>query len=68
MIVSDDCVLITSPVVKFNIVNLTGVITSPGYPLYMQRANYEWTFRKTAPHTKVVIYLEDIDLRRRSDG
>lgn len=57
-----------SLVVNINVSSLSGVITSPGYPHYMQRANYEWTFRPTTPNTNVFVCFEDLDLRTYSKG
>jgi hypothetical protein len=55
-------------VVKINVTNIYGVITSPGYPRYMKRAHYEWTFRPTIPRARVAVYFEYLDLRRIDGG
>jgi hypothetical protein len=55
-------------VVNITITNLTGVITSPGYPQYMMQAHYEWTFRSTIPRARVAVYFEDINLYRSYGG
>ncbi|KAK3742114.1 hypothetical protein QZH41_004756 [Actinostola sp. cb2023] len=51
-------------VVQLNITNLTGVITSPGYPYYMQQANYQWTFIPPVPRARVAVYFEDLSIER----
>ncbi|XP_031551131.1 deleted in malignant brain tumors 1 protein-like, partial [Actinia tenebrosa] len=55
-------------IVKINITDLSGVITSPGYPQYMRRANYEWTLRPPVPNTLVLISFKEFDLRRHDRG
>ncbi|XP_031574161.1 deleted in malignant brain tumors 1 protein-like [Actinia tenebrosa] len=53
-----------SPLISLNITNITGEISSPGYPRYMERAHYEWIFRPPIPRARIALYLEDIDLDR----
>jgi hypothetical protein len=45
-----------------------GVITSPGYPQYMEQAHYEWTFRPTISNARVAVYFEEINLNRYHGG
>jgi hypothetical protein len=55
-------------VVKINITDQSGVITSPGYPQNMMQGHYEWTFRPTIPRARVALYFEEIDFTRQYGG
>ncbi|XP_031551132.1 uncharacterized protein LOC116288477 [Actinia tenebrosa] len=55
-------------VTKLDIKSVFGVITNPGYPIYMEQAHYEWTFKPTIPRARVVMYFENIDLGRHDKG
>ncbi|KXJ20886.1 Lysyl oxidase-like 2 [Exaiptasia diaphana] len=47
-----------------NITEMTGVITSPGYPSFMMQADYRWTFMQSLTRTHVVLKFDELDLRR----
>ncbi|XP_031559460.1 deleted in malignant brain tumors 1 protein-like, partial [Actinia tenebrosa] len=57
------------PTVKEKGINdLTGVIVSPGYPQYMRQVHYQWTIRSILANAQVVVYFDNIDLRRYYGG
>ncbi|XP_031570637.1 uncharacterized protein LOC116304951 isoform X2 [Actinia tenebrosa] len=60
------CELPTMPLVQVKITNLTGEITSTGYPYSMHMAYYEWTFWPPIPRAYVFVNITDIDLFRSS--
>lgn len=62
------CLCIYTPDTHFDITDLSGVITSPGYPQNMARGNYEWTFSSPLSHAKIAVYFEDINLDRSDRG
>ena len=57
-----------SKVTTMDVRDQFGEITSPGYPRFMQQANYQWTFRPSFEHSNVILYFENIDLRRSIGG
>ncbi|KXJ09165.1 Galectin-3-binding protein [Exaiptasia diaphana] len=56
------------PVFRQNITEMTGVITSPGYPSFMMQADHRWTFTPNLTQGRVALYFDVLDLRRRYDG
>ena len=64
----DFCCSFYSTVVKIQIRNLTGEVSSPGYPQNMEQANYHWVFRSPNPNTLVAFSFEDVQLQRQNDG
>ena len=58
----------TSLAFKITIPGVTGTITSPGYPTFLRRADYQWTFKRAVPESRLALFFESIDLTRPSDG
>ncbi|XP_028514184.1 uncharacterized protein LOC110236530 isoform X2 [Exaiptasia diaphana] len=52
------------PVFHRNISEMSGAITSPGYPWFMMQTDYRWTFTQNMTRGRVALYFEELDLRR----